>query len=112
MGWHNKDVDLVAAGLVRTKRGSGGGVRLARAASEISFLDAAEAVEGPFYLNTCIPDLSECPMLHRCSVHDAWVRAQDLLGEQLRRETFDRLAEGGQAGACRRVETDQSYRTA
>ena len=104
-------VSLVSAGLVRTKRGSGGGVRLARAASEISLLDAVEAVEGPFYLNTCIPDPSECPLSNRCSVHDAWVRAQDVLVEQLRRETFDRLAECGQEGVCKRVETDQMYRT-
>jgi len=75
-------------------------------------LDAVEAIEGPFYLNTCIPDPSECPLSHRCSVHDAWVRVQESLVEQLRGETFDRLAERGQAGACRRVETDQRYRTA
>ena len=103
-------VSLVGAGLVRTKRGSGGGVRLARAASEISLLDAVEAVEGPFYLNTCIPDPSECPLSHRCSVHDAWVRAQDVLVEQLRRETFDKLAKIGDAGECRRMETDQLCR--
>lgn len=95
-------VSLVGAGLVRTKRGSGGGVRLARAASEISLLDAVEAIEGPFYLNTCIPDPSECPLSHRCSVHDAWVRAQDVLVEQLRRETFDRLAERGQGGSVQK----------
>ena len=39
--------DLMRRGLVRARRGPGGGYQLARAAATISFRDVIEAVEGP-----------------------------------------------------------------
>jgi DNA-binding IscR family transcriptional regulator len=41
---------LVAAGLLSTTRGAGGGLKLARAASAISLAEIIEAVEGPIAL--------------------------------------------------------------
>ncbi len=40
--------DLARAGILRGKRGVGGGFALARPAKEISMLEIIEAVEGPF----------------------------------------------------------------
>jgi Rrf2 family protein len=41
---------LVAAGLLTSARGAGGGLGLARDASQISLADIVEAVEGPIAL--------------------------------------------------------------
>ncbi|MFH1929874.1 MAG: Rrf2 family transcriptional regulator [Chloroflexota bacterium] len=87
---------LVSAGLLRTKRGSGGGIRMARPASEISLLDAVEAVEGPFYLNICVTDPQGCLLARKCPVHEVWERVQETLVDQLRRETFGKLAQRAQ----------------
>ena len=40
--------DLARAGILRGKKGVGGGFALARPAKEISMLEIIEAVEGPF----------------------------------------------------------------
>ncbi|MBC7225271.1 MAG: Rrf2 family transcriptional regulator [Anaerolineae bacterium] len=84
---------LVKSGLVKSRRGSEGGVSLARPAAEISLLDVVEAMEGPIALNPCVLDPQECPLVEECPVHDAWVRAQADLVAHLRQETFDVLAQ-------------------
>ena len=47
---------LADSGLVSAVRGPHGGVAMARAANEVSFLDVIEAVEGPVVLNVCLDD--------------------------------------------------------
>ena len=86
---------LSAAGLVRTTRGTGGGIVLARPPSEISLLDVVEAIEGPLVLNECTVNPHFCPLMPACSVHEAWVRIKKILVEELRNTTFDKLAERG-----------------
>ncbi|GGD62180.1 Rrf2 family transcriptional regulator [Erythrobacter arachoides] len=58
---------LVAAGLLRSTRGAGGGLQLARPAAAISVADIVEAVEGPIALMACI-DGGDCVIEHDCSV--------------------------------------------
>jgi len=84
---------LASAGLILTRRGRGGGLRLARDAAEVSLLEVVEAIDGPLRLNICVGDDAEgCVLEGKCSVHEAWVRAQEVLEEQLSQETFDKLA--------------------
>lgn len=45
---------LASAGLLHSARGTGGGFRLARPASEVSLADIVEAVEGPIAMTNCI----------------------------------------------------------
>ena len=91
---------LVREGLLVTKRGKGGGMRLARPASEISLLDVLEAMQGPFSLNVCIEDPEGCQLMPECPMHEAWVRAQAVLARQLRQETLDKLAQRGETLAA------------
>lgn len=64
---------LTSAGLLRSSRGAGGGLRLARPAAAITLADIIEAVEGPIALTTCIDrerdnfSLDAC-----CSVKPHW----------------------------------------
>jgi FeS assembly SUF system regulator len=45
---------LASAGLLNSSRGTGGGFRLARPASEVSLADIVEAVEGPIAMTNCV----------------------------------------------------------
>ena len=83
---------LSLAGLVTTYRGAGGGVTLARDASEISLLQVIEALEGPVRLNRCLIEPDACPKDGHCPVHDIWAKAQGELVGLLKITTFDELA--------------------
>src|SRR5262245_25895843 len=47
---------LVSRRLVTSRRGARGGYSLSKPASQISFLDVIEAVEGPVIVNVCQED--------------------------------------------------------
>lgn len=61
---------LTSAGLLRSVRGAGGGLQLARPAAAISLADIVEAVEGPIALAACIE--GDCAMDHDCRVRPHW----------------------------------------
>jgi Rrf2 family protein len=86
---------LAKAHLLTTMRGKGGGLALAKPASQTSLLDVVEAMEGPLALNACTLDPKSCPLMKACSVHEEWVRARDLLSAELSQATFDKLAQRG-----------------
>lgn len=62
---------LTAAGLLRSIRGAGGGLQLARPAAAINVADIIEAVEGPIALTSCI-DTQDCCYDDKCSVKPHW----------------------------------------
>jgi Rrf2 family protein len=85
---------LGKAKLIRTTRGMGGGITLARLAGEISLLDVTLAMEGAIALNACVTNPHKCPLMKVCTVHQVWVSAHARLIGQLSRATFDKLARG------------------
>jgi Rrf2 family protein len=82
---------LSLSGLVSTYRGSGGGVSLARPATEISLLEVIEALDGPLRLNRCAIEPESCPRTGHCPVHPIWAKAQTNLASLLSSTTFDDL---------------------
>lgn len=62
---------LSRGGLIRSVRGAGGGLQLARPAAAISVADIVEAVEGPIALTACV-DGADCAVDHTCSVKPHW----------------------------------------
>ncbi|GGD60414.1 SUF system Fe-S cluster assembly regulator [Croceicoccus mobilis] len=64
---------LSAAGLLRSTRGAGGGIRLARPAAAITLADIVEAVEGPIVLTQCgDTGGGDCAIEHTCNVRPHW----------------------------------------
>jgi Rrf2 family protein len=84
---------LSLSGLVTTYRGAGGGVKLARPASEISLLHVIEALDGPIRLNRCLIEPGACPRDKHCPVHGIWAQAQAEITDLLSSTTFDQLVE-------------------
>jgi Rrf2 family transcriptional regulator, iron-sulfur cluster assembly transcription factor len=87
-------VQLAAAGILRTIRGAGGGIALARPASKISLLDVMRAMEGDLVLNACVGQPAGCPLSAACTVQRAWTKVTRQLEKTLSDIRFDRLANG------------------
>jgi len=82
---------LVAAGILKTTRGSKGGIQLGRPASEISLGDLVAAMEGPVALNECVHLPNACPFMQGCPVQKAWVDVSAALTRHLSSIRFDAL---------------------
>lgn len=64
---------LTAAGLMRSSRGVGGGLKLARPPATITIADIVEAVEGPIALTACIDQgKHDCTLEGQCNVRPHW----------------------------------------
>jgi Rrf2 family cysteine metabolism transcriptional repressor len=63
---------LKTAGLVRSRRGVGGGHVLARDPKDIRLGDIIRAVEGPLSLVDCVGAPEICDRSHRCVTRDVW----------------------------------------
>lgn len=62
---------LTGAGLLRSIRGAGGGLQLARPAAAINLAEIIEAVEGPIALTQCV-ETHDCDYENGCSVRPHW----------------------------------------
>ena len=63
---------LVENGLVETVRGRNGGVRLGRAAKDISLFDVVRVTEENFAMAECFEnDATECPLVDSCVLNSA-----------------------------------------
>lgn len=85
---------LTAAGLLRSSRGAGGGLKLARPAAAITLADIIEAVEGPIALAPCHDDTrADCSIDACCSVKAHWPIVNTAVRGALAEVPLTRLAE-------------------
>ena len=89
---------LSAAGILATTRGMGGGIRLARPASEISLLDVVRAMEDGIVMNQCLDGRHSCPLSSGCPAQSGVGRG-DLRPRVPSRRGPVRQAGGQQHGA-------------
>jgi Rrf2 family protein len=71
--------DLSRAGLVRSVRGYGGGVRLSRVPDKIKLLDVIEAIQGTVFLYDCLKGPIDCQHEPDCRLMKIYKKAQDAL---------------------------------
>lgn len=84
---------LVRAKLVRSVRGAQGGYSLALPASQVSFLDVIEAVEGAVSVNVCTEkDHGGCGFTQACTMYSVWRLGQERMLEVYRSSKLDKLA--------------------
>lgn len=84
--------DLVKAGILRTSRGSGGGVSLAKPAEATTLGEVVHAMEGGVALNHCVSDRRVCPLMGGCPVQSIWTEATQVLEAYLASVSFATLA--------------------
>ncbi len=72
---------LSRAGLLKSMRGAGGGIQLARPAAAITLANIVEAIEGPIALTACVEEgRHDCALESCCSVRPHW----DLVNSTMR----------------------------
>ena len=84
---------LRARGLVRSIRGSGGGFALARPASQITFAEVVDALEGRISVVECTGDSSICHRSSFCVTREVWGELADAIDSRLSALTIEDLAE-------------------
>ena len=82
---------LASTGILRTSRGSGGGVALGRPPSKISMFDVIQAMEGNIVLNRCVTHPDDCPFSDECPVRQTWMVISEGLEKALQKVTFESL---------------------
>jgi len=83
---------LVAAQLVHSQVGPGGGYRLARDAAAISFRDLVEAVDGPMTIVPCQDgDGDDCVLIDCCTQVPIWDRIRGQMLQVLSSYTLDQV---------------------
>ncbi len=68
---------LAVAGVLESRKGAGGGFRLARAAREISLYDVVEPIDRVSAWRRCFLGRSTCSDDQPCSVHRNWGDLRD-----------------------------------
>jgi Rrf2 family nitric oxide-sensitive transcriptional repressor len=68
---------LGRGGYIRTLRGKGGGIRLAKAPEAIRLKEIIDLVEGPISLMSCTIDPGVCPLTPRCRLGRTFKEAQE-----------------------------------
>ena len=85
---------LTSAGLLRSSRGVGGGLKLARPAAAISLADIVEAVEGPIALTACVEQgRHDCTLEDVCALRPHWPEVNAALRGALAKVPLTQLAE-------------------
>ena len=80
---------LEAAGLLRSVRGAGGGISLARPASEIKLSEILQTLEGPSALVECVDNPEWCPRSASCATRDIWMQIGRLTSDFLESKTLE-----------------------
>ncbi|MDE2595468.1 MAG: SUF system Fe-S cluster assembly regulator [Sphingomonadales bacterium] len=86
---------LTAAGLLRSSRGAGGGLKLGRPAAAISLADIVEAVEGPIALTSCLDEeRNSCSLEAGCTVRPHWPVVNEVLRSALGGVSLMQMSQG------------------
>lgn len=74
---------LKSAGLVRSRRGAGGGHLLAKDPAEIHLGEVFRALDGPVALVDCVADPEVCSRSHRCVTKNVWTQVSKAIEDTL-----------------------------
>lgn len=92
---------LTAANLLQSFKGPNGGVKLARAGSEISLMEIVTAIDGPGLFTECVLGLPGCGNEKPCPIHDQWAETRGDLREMFSNTSLSDLAQKGKSGNLR-----------
>ncbi len=85
---------LSNAGILITKKGKGGGIKLSKPATKISLAEVYEAIEGPLYINDCLFHRKSCKFSGKCKVRKCLGKIQKKIRDMLSEQNILDLAPG------------------
>ncbi|MEE8373445.1 MAG: Rrf2 family transcriptional regulator, partial [Dehalococcoidia bacterium] len=84
---------LVAGGIIRSTRGTGGGVSLAKPPDQIRLDEVIRLLEGSISPLECVDNPDTCDRSEVCVLRDTWSEAGHAMSEVLESTTLQDLAE-------------------
>jgi Rrf2 family protein len=84
-------IALRSAGLIKSVRGVGGGLTLARPPSSISLLEVFNALEGKIILVDCVDDSLVCGRYPDCVTRKLWAELRDAMEGVFKGKTLQDL---------------------
>lgn len=84
---------LTHAQILESYKGPNGGIKLARSAEEITFMDIVFAIDTDHAFKECILGLPGCGELKPCPMHDQWSELKTELLDMMEHSTLMELAE-------------------
>ena len=84
---------LVASGIIRSTRGAGGGICLAKSPQEIRLSEVVCLLEGPIALVECINDPKYCTRSGACVTQEVWDELGKAMAGVLESTTLQDLVE-------------------
>ena len=87
---------LARQGWVATRRGAGGGVRLAVDPGILTLRQVIEAIDGPSHITRCLVQDGQCSQRETCQLRSIWAEAQAGMLTVLERVTIGGLARAGE----------------
>jgi Rrf2 family cysteine metabolism transcriptional repressor len=84
---------LIAAGVVKSTRGAGGGVSLLKQPSEIKLSEVVQPLEGCITPVDCVNNPALCHRSTFCVARDIWVEMKDAMSQVLDSVTLQDLVE-------------------
>ena len=83
---------LAREGLINSQKGPGGGITLARPASEIRLIQVVEAIDDLEFTQACVLGLPDCGDSKPCPVHEQWGKIRERIRKMLESRTIARFA--------------------
>ena len=84
---------LIEGGIIRSVRGVGGGVSLARSPDEIRLSEVIRLLEGSIALVKCVNDPALCSRSDFCITRDIWIEVKKSMERVLEATTLQDLVE-------------------
>jgi Rrf2 family cysteine metabolism transcriptional repressor len=84
---------LVSAGIIRSRRGTGGGVWLTRPPQQIKLSEVIGMLEGPITPVDCVTDPGACPRSSDCATRDIWTELKAAMDGVLQSLSLQDLVE-------------------
>jgi len=84
---------LIAVGMIRSMRGTRGGIWLARSPQEIKLNEVVGLLEGSIAPVDCVNDPKACPRSDSCVTRDIWVELKEAMDGVLESKTLHDLVE-------------------
>ncbi len=84
---------LVQAGIVKSTRGTRGGVSLLKPPKEVTLSEVIQLLEGSFTPAECVDNPETCPRSDLCVTHDIWDEVKEAISKVLESITLQDLME-------------------
>jgi len=86
---------LTQSQILESYKGPNGGIKLAKTADSITFMNIVSAIDTDHTIHECLFGLPGCGELKPCPVHDKWSALKEELLEMMNHTTLQDLADRG-----------------